>query len=119
MTDAEDDVLGANVAVAQAARLIRGQIEHLPGSACRLDPAQRLALSASNDELDGASNFPRFHAQILKHYDADTVIFADQPEQNMLWAYVIVIEPAGFLRGALERPTSTSGISIQIAAPDG
>src|SRR5947209_12032482 len=61
---AEEDVLGADDVVLEAARFITRQLQYHPS--CWRDPhvAHDLALAATDDELDGAADFRELDAYI-------------------------------------------------------
>ncbi len=97
--EAEEDVLGADVVVAELERLAERQLEHLLGAGGEGDvPAGRRAALA-DDLLDLAAHRLERDAEGLERLGGDTLTLVDQPEQDVLGADVVVVEqPRFFLR---------------------
>ena len=96
---AEQDVLGADVVVAELQRLAQRQLEHLLGPRRERDVARRRRAALADDLLDLAAHRLEGDAQRLEGLGGDPLTLVDQPEQDVLGADVVVVEQARlFLR---------------------
>src|SRR6201999_4279323 len=89
---AEQDVLGADVVVAQAERLAQRQLEHLLGARGERDLAGG-DLLAGPDDADDLRAHP-FHGDVegLEDTSCETLLLAKETEQDVLGADVVVLE---------------------------
>ena len=90
---AEQQVLRADVVVAQAARLVDGQLDDALGARGQPDFADDRAIAAADDELDGGADLGQLDVHVLEHARGDTLALADEAEQQVLGADVVVVEP--------------------------
>ena len=68
--EAEEQVLGADVVVVEAPRLVDGQLDHLLGARRQADLADDRPVAAADDELDGGADLVELDAQVLEHLAA-------------------------------------------------
>ena len=97
--EAEQQVLGADVVVAQAAGLVDGQFDDLLGARRQADLAHDGAVAAADDELDGGADLVQLDAEVGEHFRGDAFALADEAEQEVLGADVVVVEAQGFFLG--------------------
>ena len=94
--EAEEDVLGADVVVAELQRLAQRQLEHLLGARREGDVTRRRRAALADDLLDlGAHGLER-DAERLERLGGDALALVDQAEQDVLGADVVVVEQARF-----------------------
>ena len=95
----EQDVLGADVVVAERERLAQRQLEHLLRPRRERDLA-RGDLLAGADDADhlGADALDR-DVQRLEHASGEALLLAQQAEQDVLGADVVVLQGAGLFLG--------------------
>ena len=102
---AEQDVLGADVGVAELQRLAQGQLEHLLGARREGDVAAGRLLALADDLLDlGAHGLER-DVEALERLGGDSFALVDQAEQDVLGPDVVVGEHAGLFLGQHNHPT--------------
>ena len=94
--ESQEQVLGADVAVVEAAGLIDGELDDLLRSWREADLAEDGAVATSNDELDRGADLVQLHAQVGKHLGGDAIAFAHQSEEDVLGADIVVVEAVGF-----------------------
>ena len=94
---AQQQVLGADVVVAQAARLVDGQLDDSLGARGQTDFADDRAIAAADDELDGGAHLGQLDVHVLEDARGDALALADEPEQQVLGADVVVVEPLRFV----------------------
>ena len=96
---AEQQVLGADVVVVEAARFVDGELDDLLGARRQADFADDRPVAAADDELDRRADLVQLDAHVLENLGGDAVAFADQAEEQVLGADVVVVEALGlFLR---------------------
>ena len=96
---AEQDVLGADVVVAEAQRLAQGELEDLLGARRERDlPGGDLLAGADDPDHLGAD---ALHGDVerLEHARGEALLLAEQAEQDVLGADVVVLEDAGLFLG--------------------
>ncbi len=95
----EEDVLGADVVVAELQRFAEAQLQDLLGARCERDVPGRRRATVTDDLLHlGAHGFER-DAERLERLGRDALTLVDQTEQDVLGADVVVVEqPRLFLR---------------------
>ena len=97
--EAEQDVLGADVVVAQRERLAQRQLEDLLGARRERDLALRRLLAGADDAHDGGADLFDGDFERLEHARRHALLLAQQAEQQVLGADVVVLERPGlFLR---------------------
>src|SRR5205807_2728942 len=101
--EAEEQVLGADVAVAELAGFIDRELDDLLGARRKRDLAWRCGrIAAANDELDGGAHLRELYAERVKDPRGDTLAFAHQAEEEMLRSDVVVVETDGLVLGKCE-----------------
>ena len=96
---AEQDVLGADVVVAQAQRLAQRQLQHLLGARRERNLAGGDLLAGADDAHDLRAHALYGDVERLEHPGGEPLLFAQQAEKDVLGADVVVLEsPSLFLR---------------------
>ena len=90
--EAEQDVLGADVVVAEAQRLAQGQLEHLLGARRERDLPGGDLLAGADDPHDLRAHALDGDVEALEHARRKALLLAQQPEQDVLGADVVVLE---------------------------
>ena len=111
--EAEQDVLGADVVVAELQRLAQRELEHLLGARRERDVAGRLLLTLADDVLDLLAHGVERDAERLERLGGDTLTLMDQPEQDVLGADVVVVEHLGLFLGQDDDATGSVGESLE------
>ena len=88
----EQDVLGADVVVAQAQRLAQRQLQHLLGARRERDLAGGDLLTGADDPDDLRPDALDGDIQRLEHPSREALLLAEQPQQDVLGADVVVLE---------------------------
>ena len=95
----EEDVLGADVVVAELERLAQAQLEDLLGARRERDVTRRGRAAVTDDLLDLGPDGLERDAERLERLGRDALALVDQAEQDVLGADVVVVEQARlFLR---------------------
>ena len=90
--EAEEQVLGADVVVVQAARLVDRQLDDLLGARREADLAEDRAVAAADDELDGRADLVQLDAEVGEDLGGYAVALADEAEEEVLGADVVVVD---------------------------
>ena len=93
----EQDVLGADVVVAERERLAQRQLEHLLGARRERDLAGGDLLAGADDADDLGADALDGDVERLEHARGEALLLAQQPEQDVLGADVVVLQGPGFL----------------------
>ena len=88
----EQDVLGADVVVAELQRLAERQLEDLLGARGERDVPGGRGLPLADDLLDLLANGLERDVHGLERLRGDALALVDQPEQDVLGADVVVVE---------------------------
>ena len=91
--EAEEQVLGADVVVAEPAGLVDRELDDALGAWRQADLADDRAVTATDDELDGGPHLGQLDVHVLEDPRGDTLAFPDQAEEEMLRPDVVVVEP--------------------------
>ena len=105
----EEDVLGADVVVAELQRLAERQLEDLLGAGRERDVPGRRRAALPDDLLDLAAHGLERDAERLEGLGGDAFALVDQPEQDVLGADVVVVEEPSFLLGEHDDPSGPVG----------
>ena len=97
--EAEEQVLRADVAVVEAARFVDGQLDDLLGARRQADLADDRLLAAADDELDGGADLVQLDAEVVEYLGGDAIALADEAEEQVLRADVVVVEALSFFLG--------------------
>ena len=114
--EAEEDVLGADVVVAELQRLAQRQLEHLLGAGREGDVARRRRAALADDLLDLAAHGLERDAERLERLGGDALALVDEPEQDVLGADVVVVEEACLLLGQHDDPAGPVGEAFEQGA---
>ena len=91
--EAEEQVLRADVVVAEAARLVDGQLDDALRARRQPDLADDRAVAAPDDELDRGPDLGQLDVHVLEDARGDALALADEAEEQVLRADVVVVEP--------------------------
>ena len=95
----EEDVLGADVVVAELQRLAQRELEDLLRAGRERDVARRRLAAVADDLLDLRAHGLERDAERLERLGRDALTLVDQAEQDVLGPDVVVVEEARlFLR---------------------
>ncbi len=89
----EQQVLRPDVVVAEASRLVDGQLDHPFRARGQPDLTDDRSIAATDDELDGRPHLRQLDVHVLEDARGDTLALPDETEQEMLGADVVVVEP--------------------------
>ena len=95
--EAEEQVLGADVVVAEAARLVDGQLDDPLRARRQADLADDRAIAAADDELDGGPDLGQLDVHVLEDARGHALALADEAQEQVLRADVVVVEPLRFV----------------------
>ena len=95
--EAQEQVLRADVVVAEAAGLVDRQLDDALGAGRQADLADDRAVTATDDELDGGPDLGQLDVHVLEHPGRDAFALPHQPEQQVLGADVVVVEALGLV----------------------
>ena len=90
---AQEQVLGADVVVAQAAGLVDRQLDDALGARRQADLADDRPVAAADDELDGGPDLGQLDVHVLEHAGGHALALAHEAEEQVLRADVVVVEP--------------------------
>ena len=113
---AEQDVLGADVVVAELQRLAQRQLQHLLGPRRERDVPGRGLLALADDLLDLLADGLERDAERLQGLGGDAFALVDQAEQDVLGADVVVVEHPGLFLGQDDNPTGAVGKPLEHVA---
>ena len=91
--EAEQEVLGADVVVAKPPRLIDRKLDDSLGPRRQAHLADDRPIAAADDELDRGADLGQLDVHVLEDARSDTLALADEAEQQVLGADVVVVEP--------------------------
>ena len=115
--EAEQDVLRADVVVAELQRLAQRQLEHLLGARREGDVARGLLLALADDILHPLAHAVERDAERLERLRGDTLALVDEAEQDVLGADVVVVEHLRLFLGEHNHTTGTVGESLEHVTP--
>ena len=117
LTDqAEQDVLGPDVGVAELQRLAQRQLEHLLGARGERDVAAGGLLALADDLLDLGAHGLEGDVEALQSLGRDALALVDQAEQDVLGPDVVVGEHAGLFLGQHDHPAGSVGEPLEHCA---
>ena len=109
----EQDVLGADVVVAELQRLAQRQLQHLLGARGERDVPAGGLLTLADDLLDLLAHALQGDAQRLEGLGGDAFTLVDQPEQDVLGPDVVVVEHPGLFLGQDDHPPRAVGEPLE------
>ncbi len=110
---AEQNVLGADVVVAELQRLAQAQLENLLGARGERDVPRRRLLALADDLLDLAADAFKRDSQRLQRLGRDAFAFVNKTQQDVLGADVVVVEHPGLFLRQDDHPAGTVGKSLE------
>jgi len=102
----QEDVLGADVVVAELQRFAQRELEDLLGARRERDVPRRAAAALTDDLFHLAAHGLERDAERLEGLGGNAFSLMDQPEQDVLGADVVVVEQPRFL---LSEDNDTAG----------
>ena len=93
----EQDVLGADVVVSERQRLAKGELEDLLRARREGDLTGRDLVALADDARHLRAHFLDGDVERLEHARGETFLFAEEAEENVLGADVVVLEGAGLV----------------------
>ena len=97
--EAEQDVLGSDVVVAERKRLAQCELEHLLGARSERDLPRGHFLAGTHDADHLGANALDGDVEGLEYARSKTLLLAQQAKEDVLGTDVIVLEDAGLLLG--------------------
>ena len=110
---AEQDVLGADVGVAELERLAERELEHLLGARRERDVAGRGLLALPDDLLDLGAHGLQGDVEGLEGLGCDALALVDEAEQDVLGPDVVVGEHAGLFLGQHDNSPGSVGEPLE------
>ena len=110
---AEQQMLRADVVVAEATGLVDGQLDDALGARGQPDLTDDRAVAAADDELDGRAHLGQLDVHVLEHARSHALPFPDQAEQEVLRADVVVVEALRFVLREREDLASAVGELVE------
>ena len=107
--EAEQDVLGPDVVVAELQRLAQAQLQDLLRAGREGDVAGRGLLALADDLLDLLAHGVQGDPEALQSLGGDAFALVDQAEQDVLGPDVVVVEHARFLLRKHDHPAGPVG----------
>ena len=95
--DADEQVLRADVVMAQPARLVHRKLDYLLGAGREPDVARRGTFAPADDELHRRPDLRELYAEAAHHARGHPVGLSGQAKQNVLRPYVVVVKALCFL----------------------
>jgi hypothetical protein len=114
---AQQDVLRADVVVAQLQRLPQRELEDLLGPRREGDVPGRRAAALADDLLDLAAHGLEADPELLESLRGDALALVDQAQQDVLGADVVVVEEPSLLLGQHDDPAGPVGEPFEQGEP--
>ena len=95
--ETEEQVLRADVVVTEAAGLVDGELDDALGAWGEPDLTDDRAVAPSDDELDRGPDLGELDVHVLEDARRHTLALADETEEQVLRADVVVVEPLRFV----------------------
>jgi hypothetical protein len=111
--EAEQDVLGADVVMAESLRLTQRKLKHLLGPRRERDVPGRRLLALADDLLDLLPHGVKADPQRLQRLGRYPFALVDEAEQDVLGADVVVIEHPGFFLSQDDNPPGPAGKALK------
>src|SRR6266511_3841079 len=111
----QQEVLGADVVVAELQRLPQRQLQHLLGAWRERDVSACSDLAPADNLLDPGPYHLQRDAQRLQRPGGDALTLVEQAEQQVLGADVVVAQQPGFLLGEVDDPPGPVGEALEHA----
>ena len=91
--EAKEQVLRADVVVAESAGLVDGQLDHALGAGRQAHLADDRSIATPDDELDRGAHLRELDVHVLEDARSDAFALADEAQEQVLRADVVVVEP--------------------------
>ena len=91
--ETQQQVLGADVVVTEASSLVDGELDDALRAGCQPDLTDDRSIAAADDELDRRPYLRQLDVHVLEHARGHALALADETEEQMLRADVVVVEP--------------------------
>ena len=111
--EAEQDVLGADVVVAELQRFAQAQLEHLLGARREGDVPGRLLLTLADDVLHLLAHGVERDAERLQSLGGHAFTLVDETQQDVLGADVVVVEHLRLFLGEDDHTTGSVRESLE------
>ena len=115
----EQDVLGADVVVAELQRFAQRQLEDLLGARREGDVPGRLLLALADDVLHLLAHRVERDAERLQRLGCDAFTLVDETQQDVLGADVVVVEHLRLFLGEDDHTTGSVRESLEHRFPPG
>ena len=109
----EQDVLGADVVVAKRERLAQRQLEHLLGTRREGDLTGRDLVALANDARHLRPDLLDGDVERLEHARGKALLLAQESEQNVLGADVVVLEGTSLVLGKYDYLPGSLGETLE------
>ena len=109
----EQDVLGADVVVAELERLPQAQLQHLLGTRREGDVAAGRLLALADDLLHLLADAFQGDPQALQSLGGHALTLVNEAEQDVLGADVVVVEHPGLFLGQDDNPPCSVGEPLE------
>ena len=109
----EQDVLGADVVVAERQRLAQRELEHLLRARRERDLTGRDLVTLADDPRDLRAHLLDRDVERLEHPRSETFLLAQQAEQDVLRADVVVLQGPGLVLGENDDLTGSFRESLE------
>ena len=93
----EQDVLGADVVVAEGEGLAKRELQHLLGARGERDLARRHLFALADDARDVGADVLDGDVQLVEDAGSEPLLLTEEAEEDVLGADVVVLEGAGFV----------------------
>src|ERR1700730_4419890 len=114
---AEQDVLGADVIVAELERLTQRQLQHLLGPGSERDVPRRRLLAPANNLPDLLAHRLQVEAQRLQRVGGNALALMEESEQDVLGADVVVVQQPGLFLSQDHDPPRPVGKPLEHLTP--
>ena len=102
--EAQEQVLGADVVVPEAAGLVDRQLDDALRARGEPDLTDDRPVAPTDDELDRGPDLGELDVHVLEDARRDTLALADEAEQQVLGADVVVVEPLRLVLSQVSGP---------------
>src|SRR5690242_7285682 len=99
--------------MAEAPRLIDGQLDDPLRTRRQADLADHRAITATDDELDRGPHLGELDVHVLEHARRHALALADEAEQQVLGTDVVVVEALGLILGEGEDLSRSVGELVE------
>ena len=106
-------MLGADVVVPKATRLVNRELNHLLRARRKADLTDDRTLAATDDELHRLPHLGELNVEVLEDLGCDPLPLADKPEKEVLGANVVVVEALRLVLGERQHLPGTVGKAVE------